>query len=207
VEFMGGADAVVAKARASYDAGDLRWVAEVLNHVVFAHSGHEVACEMLADTYEQLGYGAENGTWRSAYLSGAYELRHGSVGTPAVAASPDLLAQLTPAQLLDSLAIRIDGPRCWHDQVTVDLRLSEPDASYRLTLRHGTLTYTAAPQSRPADAAVMLPTAALPTLASGGASAEALAAAGVTIDGDAGALDRLLSALDAPDPDFAIVTP
>ncbi len=32
---MGGADAVVAKARKSYDEGDLRWVAEVLNHVIF----------------------------------------------------------------------------------------------------------------------------------------------------------------------------
>ena len=72
VEFMGGADAVVAKARASYDAGDLRWAAEVLNHVVFAEPSHAEARALLADTFEQLGYGAENGTWRSVYLSGAH---------------------------------------------------------------------------------------------------------------------------------------
>jgi len=82
VDFMGGADAVVTKARASFDAGDFRWVAEVLNHVVFAQPDHEAARELLADTYEQLGYGSENGTWRCAYLSGAHELRHGVFGTP-----------------------------------------------------------------------------------------------------------------------------
>jgi alkyl sulfatase BDS1-like metallo-beta-lactamase superfamily hydrolase len=78
VEFLGGADAVVAKARDSFEAGDFRWAAEVLNHVVFADPDHQAAGELLADTYEQLGYGAENGTWRCVYLSGAYELRHGS---------------------------------------------------------------------------------------------------------------------------------
>jgi alkyl sulfatase BDS1-like metallo-beta-lactamase superfamily hydrolase len=59
LEFMGGADAVVEKARASYAAGDFRWVAEVLDHVVFAQPDHHPARELLADTYEQLGYGGE----------------------------------------------------------------------------------------------------------------------------------------------------
>lgn len=91
VEFMGGADAVVAKARASFDAGDFRWVAEVVNHVIFAEPDHADARELLADTYEQLGYGCENGTWRNFYLSGAYELREGKFGTPASTVSEDLV--------------------------------------------------------------------------------------------------------------------
>ncbi|HST99141.1 MAG TPA: alkyl sulfatase dimerization domain-containing protein, partial [Geodermatophilus sp.] len=97
VDFMGGADTVVEKARAAFDDGDFRWVAEVVNHVVFAQPDHAAARELLADTYEQLGYGAENGTWRNAYLSGAYELRHGAFGTP-VALSPDILAALSLEQ-------------------------------------------------------------------------------------------------------------
>ncbi len=39
VEFMGGADAVLEKARAAYEHGEYRWVAEVVNHVVFAEPG------------------------------------------------------------------------------------------------------------------------------------------------------------------------
>jgi alkyl sulfatase BDS1-like metallo-beta-lactamase superfamily hydrolase len=200
VDFMGGADAVVAKARASYDAGDLRWVAEVLNHVVFAEPDHEAARELLADTYEQLGYGAENGTWRNAYLSGAHELRHGVFGTP-VSTAADLLGALSVEQFLDALAIRIDAPRCWDERLTIDLVVGDRAVGYRVQLRNGVLTYTAAAQSTPADAVVTLPAAALPALAMGGD------APGVTVDGDAAVLPRLLSALDEADPDFAIVLP
>ena len=207
VDFLGGADTVVAKARSSYEAGDLRWVAEVLNHVVFAQPDHEAARELLADTYEQLGYGAENGTWRCAYLSGAYELRHGGFGTPAATASPDLLAQLTPGQFFDALAIRVDGPRSWNERVTIDWDLTGTATSYRVMLRNGALSYSTAPQATPADAIVHLPAAALASLAAGETAPGQLAAAGVQIEGDTSALRRLLTALDAPDPNFAIVTP
>ena len=36
VELMGGADAVLEKAREAFERGEYRWVAEVVNHVVFA---------------------------------------------------------------------------------------------------------------------------------------------------------------------------
>ena len=206
VAFMGGADAVVEKARTSYDAGDLRWVAEVLDRVVFAEPDHQDARDLLADTYEQLGYGSENGTWRSAYLSGAHELRHGVFGTP-VTTSPALLAALSPEQLFDALAVRVNGPRCWHERVTIDLDLEDVGTCHRLTLRNGVLTYTDAAQSTPADVVLHLPAKALPLVAAGAVDPANLAAAGVSVDGDPSAVGRLLSALDAPEPDFAIVTP
>jgi alkyl sulfatase BDS1-like metallo-beta-lactamase superfamily hydrolase len=208
VEFMGGADAVVAKARDSFAAGDFRWVAEVLDQVVFAEPDHAAARDLLADTYEQLGYGAENGTWRCCYLSGAHELRHGAFGTPTTTASPDVLAQLTPEQVFDALAIRVDGPRCGEERVVLDVDVPDKSTRYRLVLRNGVLTYTAAPQTAAADAVLRLPSTALPGLLAGGAAGpEQLAAAGVGVEGDASAVGRLLAALDEPDPDFAIVTP
>ena len=82
VEFMGGAGAVLEKARESFEAGDYRWVAEVLGHVVFADPGNEEARRLQADALEQLGYGAENATWRNFFLMGAKELREGVSGTP-----------------------------------------------------------------------------------------------------------------------------
>lgn len=81
VEFMGGAAEVVAKARKSYAEGDFRWVAQVLDYVIFADPGNTDATALQADTLEQLGFGAENGTWRNFFLMGAYELRNGPVGT------------------------------------------------------------------------------------------------------------------------------
>lgn len=82
VEFMGGADDVVRRARQSFADGDFRWVVQVVNHVLFADPKHADARTLQADALEQLGYGSENGTWRNFYLTGTHELRHGSVGTP-----------------------------------------------------------------------------------------------------------------------------
>ena len=84
----GGADAVVAKARESFEAGDFRWVVTVLNHVIFADPAHEEARELQASAFTQLGYGSENGTWRNFFLSGAVELRSGNFGTPAKTSAP-----------------------------------------------------------------------------------------------------------------------
>ncbi len=206
VEFMGGADAVVEKARASYDAGDLRWVAEVLSHVVFAQPDHAGARTLLANAFEQLGFGAENGTWRNVYLSGATELRSGSFGTPAATNAPDIVAALTPEMLFDALAIRVDGPRAWDEHFSIDIKISNAGDTYRLRLGNGVLTYTAAVQPGDADVTLALPRASLPVLAGGASDAATLSAAGVEVTGDIGVLGRLFSVLDATDPDFAIVT-
>jgi alkyl sulfatase BDS1-like metallo-beta-lactamase superfamily hydrolase len=205
VDFMGGADAVVEKARASFDAGDYRWVAEVLGHVVFAEPGHAAARELLADTYEQLGYGSENGTWRNFYLSGTTELRSGSFGTPVQTASPDMVANLSPDMLFDALAIQVDGPRAWDEKVTVDVRFID-GLRYRLRLANGVLTYSTAAQQGEADVTVTMPRESLPVLAGGSLTPEAMARAGIDLSGDASALQRLVAVLQPGDPDFAIVT-
>jgi alkyl sulfatase BDS1-like metallo-beta-lactamase superfamily hydrolase len=207
VEFMGGADAVVDKARASFEAGDLRWVAEVVNHVVFAEPTHTAARELLADTFEQLGYGSENGTWRNFFLSGTTELRDGPFGTPTVTTSVDVISQLTPTMLFDALAVQVDGPRAWDERLTIDVVLTDADERYRLTLSNGVLTYTAAAQRAAADVTLTLPRSSLPLLAQGAADPADLEAAGIETSGDASVLARLMSVLDPGDPDFAIVTP
>jgi alkyl sulfatase BDS1-like metallo-beta-lactamase superfamily hydrolase len=206
VEFMGGADAVVDKAQACYDAGDLRWVAEVLNHVVFAEPGHAAARALLADAYEQLGYGSENGTWRSFYLSGSTELRDGPFGTPLVSASPDMVAQLNPAMLFDALAIQVDGPRAWDEHLSIDVQLTDTGETWRVELSNGVLLHTAAPQASPADVTLTMTRAALPTLALPPLTTESLAKAGIKTDGDPTVLERLAALLEPGDPDFAIVT-
>ncbi|WP_454049853.1 alkyl/aryl-sulfatase [Cellulomonas sp. Marseille-Q8402] len=205
VAWMGGADEVVARARTAYDDGDLRWVVEVLDHVVQSEPDHADARALLADAHEQLGFGAENGTWRSEYLAAAYELRHGSFGTPTETGSADLVGRLTVAQLLDSLAIRVDGPRCWGERIELDLDLGD-DEPLRVSLHHGVLVHGGRRGAAP-DATIHLTPAQLTQVALGLLPPDGLAAAGVRTDGDGTALPRLLRALQSPDPDFPIVTP
>ena len=205
VDFMGGADAVVEKAKASFDDGDYRWVAEVVNHVIFADPEHAAARELRADTYEQLGYGSENGTWRDFYLSGATELRDGSFGTPVATNAPDVIAALTPSMLFDAIAIQVDGPNAWDKKLSIDVVITDADERYRLRLSNGVLTYSGAPQQGDADVTLTTTRRALPALAAG--TQEALTAAGIEVSGDASALETLGSVLDPGDPDFAIVTP
>jgi len=202
VDLGGGVDAVVANGQAAYDAGDFRWAAEVLSHAVFAEPAHEQARALLADTLEQLGYGSENGTWRNFFLSGAYELRNGQFGTPTVTNSPDMVAQLSPEMLFDALAIQVNGPAAWDEQLSIDVVISDTDERYRLRLANGVLTYSARPQPGAADATITTSRRELPALALGAADA-----AGLEITGDPTALERLTAVLDPGDPDFSIVTP
>ncbi|ARE38155.1 MULTISPECIES: alkyl/aryl-sulfatase [Rhodococcus] len=207
VDFMGGADAVVSKARASFDEGDFRWVAQVLNHVVFAQPDHTEAKELLADTYEQLGYGSENGTSRSWYLSGTTELRQGQFGTPTETTAPDVIGQLTPGMLFDAIAIQVNGPRAWDERLTIDIVLTDVDERYRLRLANGVLTYSTHSQKDAADATLTTTKRALPALALGDLSADGLAEAGIELSGDGSVLARLAAVLEPGDKNFAIVTP
>ncbi|MEU4178080.1 alkyl sulfatase dimerization domain-containing protein [Streptomyces sp. NPDC026589] len=207
VALGGGADAVVEKARAAFETGDFRWSAEILSHVVFAQPDHLVARELLADTFEQLGYGAENGVWRNIYLSGATELREGKFGTPTVTASADVVSALTPEMLFDALAIQVDGPRAWDEKLTIDVVLTDTVQRYRLRLANGALTYSSAPRSGDADVTLTTTARALPALATGELGADVLTEAGIEVTGQASVLARLAGLLDIGDPDFSIVTP
>jgi alkyl sulfatase BDS1-like metallo-beta-lactamase superfamily hydrolase len=207
VEFMGGAEAVLERARGSFEAGDYRWVAEVVNHLVFAEPGNREARELQADALEQLGYGAENATWRNFFLTGAKELRQGTGDTPTAAAPPDVVANLSVAQLLDATAIRLDGPRAWEADLRIDWVVTDPDEAHAITVRNGVLRHR--PGRHPeAEAALVVERAALDELLLKTADlAELLEGGRLRVEGEAVKLGELLGLLDEPDPRFPIVTP
>jgi alkyl sulfatase BDS1-like metallo-beta-lactamase superfamily hydrolase len=207
VEFMGGAETVLAKARESFEAGDYRWVAEVVDHVVFAEPGNRAARELQADALEQLGYGAENASWRNFFLMGARELRGGIAGTPTAAAPPDVVANLSVAQLLDAMAIRLDGPRAWESDLRIDWVVAAPDEAHAIAVRNGVLRHRPGRHER-ADAALFVDRAGLDELLLKTADLGELVESGrLRVEGDAAKLGELLGLLDEPDPGFAIVTP
>ncbi|MFC7844283.1 alkyl/aryl-sulfatase [Streptomyces sp. NPDC057382] len=209
VDFMGGAEEVLRRARESYAEGDFRWVAQVVHHVVFAEPDNAEARSLQADALEQLGYGSENGTWRNFYLMGALELRHGSVGTPTATTSPDLVAALNLEQIFDALAIRVDGPRSWDADITVRWVLTDGDP-VTLRLRNGVLTHVIGRRAAAVepDVEITLAESDLRALLLGAVPLAHLAASrAIEVKGDAATLTALLGHLSEPDPDFTIVTP
>ncbi len=202
VDAIGGIDRVVEIAEAAYESGDFRWAATLLDHAVFADQTHQGARQLYANTLEQLGYGAENGIWRNFFLSGATELRDGNFGTPVSGAAPLIVAQLTPEQLFDAIAITVDGPRAWDLDLAFDITLTDLDRSFHLTLRNGFLNYVERPADSEAALHLTVSKPRLLTLVGGDLTSD-----GLDVSGDLGVLQQLLAVLQPGDPSFDIITP
>jgi alkyl sulfatase BDS1-like metallo-beta-lactamase superfamily hydrolase len=208
VEAMGGRDAALAVAQQAWDDGDYRWCTEVAKHLVFADDADPDARSLLADALEQLGFGAECGTWRNAYLAGAAELRRGNVGTPISAVGGDLLGALGVDQVFDSLAIRIDGPRAWDTHLRVAWRVTDEDTTFLVELRHGALHHRTVTHVPDGVTRFTLTRSDLVGLVTGSLDlAAAISEGTVAVDGDPGVLGELVALLAPVDPDFDIVTP
>ncbi|MGL5726814.1 MAG: alkyl/aryl-sulfatase, partial [Plesiomonas sp.] len=157
VEYMGGADAVLAKAKQDYKKGDYRWVAEVTNKIVFAEPSNKTAKELNADALEQLGYQAESGPWRSAYLQGAYELRNGVPTSGGVqTTSPDTIRAMTPEMLFDYLSVRLNGPKAAGKKIIINIDMSDLGKKYVLVVENGVLNYHSDRQDPKADVSLTL---------------------------------------------------
>jgi len=202
VECMGGTEAVISKARGYISGGDLRFAAQLLNHAVFADPSSVAARSLLAEVYERLGHGAENGTWRNFYLQGAQELRGKLAATDIDTMGPDLFAALTVEQVFDSLAIRVNGPKAWDIDVTIDWKFTDLSQQVRLRLANGVLVQsTAPPDAGAADLTLALTKPQLLKMI----ATQSLD--GIQMDGDPRHLATLLGVLDSPNRQFAIVTP
>jgi alkyl sulfatase BDS1-like metallo-beta-lactamase superfamily hydrolase len=210
VEFMGGPAAVIKKAQKYYDKGEYRWVAQVVNHVVFADPNNKAARELQAKALEQLGYQAESGPWRNFYLTGAQELRRGVAKEDAnTTASPDTILAMPLGLFFDYLGVRLNGPKAAGNTSTINWNFTDTKEQYVLALENGALNHTANKQVKDADATVTLTRAAFNEVILGGKpELEAKIAGGdIKIEGQKEKLGELLSLMDNFDPWFNIVTP
>lgn len=212
VEFMGGADAVVEGARASFDEGDYRWVAEVLTHVVFADPANREAAELQADALEQLGYQAENATWRNEYLMAAVELRNGVRDLGSIQlATPDVFAAMTTEMILDFAGIKLNAERAGDLAATVVWTVEDTadgSVDYLLEVRNGVLVYTAGARHPEPDATAKSSKGALAEALFGGRPLDELVAASdIAIEGDADLVARIFGLLDDFPLWFEIIRP
>ncbi|MEV1021559.1 alkyl sulfatase dimerization domain-containing protein [Streptomyces sp. NPDC050264] len=202
VRAMGGRAATVVKAKAFARGGDLRFAATLLNHVVFADPDHKEAKAELARVYTKLGYATENAVWRNFYLTGAMELTDGVKPAESTTVGPTMMMALSVDQLIDSVAIRINGPKAWDLRVRMDWSFPALKAVYHLTLQNGVLTYKSdAVADSGAGVTLTMTKPQLLALLGGKGLGD------IEVSGDASLLQKLLVVVDKPDPGFAIVTP
>jgi alkyl sulfatase BDS1-like metallo-beta-lactamase superfamily hydrolase len=206
---MGGADVVLAKAKESYEKGDYRWVAQVVNHVVFADPDNQEAKDLQADALEQLGYQAESGPWRNFYLTGAKELREGVKELPTPnTASPDTVRAMSPEMFFDYLGVRLDSAKAADAKVALNFDFGGSGGKYLVELENGVLNHTVDLQADDADATVTLTRDTLNSIILQETKlADAISSGDVKVSGDQAKLEELVSYLDTFEFWFDIVTP
>jgi alkyl sulfatase BDS1-like metallo-beta-lactamase superfamily hydrolase len=209
VDYMGGADALLVRARKDYASGEFRFVAEAVGHLVFADPDNQAARMLLADTFEQLGYAAESSTWRNAYLFGAQELRQGMPKTPPrPPMSRETLAALRTEQLWDVLGVRLNGPKAEGKHIVLNWTFTDTGERFVLTLENCALTASEGVRADNADASVTLTRGTLDeVIAKQTSLPEAIAAGKVKLSGNQMRLAELMGLMDEFPRMFEIVEP
>lgn len=204
VEYLGDTDKVLEMARADFEKGEYQWVAQITNALVYADPENLDARYLCADALEQLGYQAESGPWRNAYLTGAQELRQNGVTTNPTSGSGEVQRKMGVDLMLEYLGIRLDSSAVEDLNGTVNLVVTDTGEEFVLTLRAGVLLYQEGVQAADADAVWRMPKAALFALLQG--SAETVRAQ-AEIQDEAGLLEAVCGHVVVFTPDFAIIEP
>lgn len=210
IEFMGGADEVIRKSRESFERGEYRWVAEVMNHLVFAQPQNQEARQLGADALEQMGYQTESSTWRNAYLNGAQELRFGTPKLPfkVGTGSPDTIRALTLDMILNYLGIRLNGPDAAGRELTFNLTLTDSGETAVLRLANGSLSHSLERQVDPADAEITTSREVLNRMVADELTMEAAVDSGeARVEPDPQPVLELFSLLDEFDLWFNVIEP
>lgn len=208
VAAMGGEDATLAKARQSFDAGDYRWVAEMLNHLVFANPNNAAARALQADTLEQLGYQAEAGTWRNAYLVGARELREGVLKPAKTSQGPDVVRGMSLELLFDYIALRLDHQKVDGMNFGINMVFTDLNENWALELSNSVLNNAKGRVLKNPNATLTLTRPVFLSMLLQGKKLPDLVQAGlVKLDGDPRAWGAVFANVETFDPYFNIVTP
>lgn len=209
VKMMGGADAILEQARADFDKSEYRWVAELLNHLVFAEPDNTTAKALLAETYDQMAYQAESGPWRDVYLTGALELRQGApkVGL-GVANAKDLISETPVDQFFELMAVMLNGPKADGKTFTLNMEFTDLDQAYVLELENAVLHYRTGEPAADANATIRITHPLFVRMLTGSAGIrEILFSDKVSVEGSKLDLLQFFALLDRPDETFNIVTP
>ena len=208
VEYMGGSAAAIDRAKDDFTKGNYRWVASVMNQVVFADPTNKDARALGADALEQLGFQAEAATWRNAYLFGAQELRQGMSPVKPRAIPPDLIRALPMDLVFDAMGTRLNAPKAEGKKILIHWQLNNPTEQYVLRLENAALTHDkGAPAEKP-DATVSLSRETWNAIALKEIGfPRAMLTGKLKVDGSLAKVVELFGLLDDFTPDFEVVEP
>lgn len=163
VEYLGDVNEVLRMAKADYEKGEYQWVAEVTNTIVFADPENKDARLLCADALEQLGYQAESGPWRNAYLTAALELRNGNSATTAKAPKNDgsLVLEMTAPMMFDYMGILLDKQVLADYDFVMNVTLPDISQKYMLRIKNGVVLVYDDTLSKNADVSITCPKNAL----------------------------------------------
>ena len=220
VDLMGGSANVVASARSAFERGEYRWVAELLNHVVFAEPENREARTLLASAHDQMGYMAESAIWRNFYLTGAQELRSGITGEgPNPAAAIQMLEWAPVESFLEAWAAALDADRAAGKDLKLNLTFTDvvdeaggalgaPGTNYVLWIENSVLHFRRAPPAADANAGLALPKELFLKVLIGQAGiTDLLGDSGLRVTGSKLDLVSFFRMLEKPPAKFPIVTP
>jgi alkyl sulfatase BDS1-like metallo-beta-lactamase superfamily hydrolase len=208
VEYMGGANAVIKRARDDFKAGQYRWVARVTSQLVFADPSNNEARELGADALEQLGYQSEAATWRNAYLLGAHELRNGVAQQPPAASRADFLKGVTIDLAFDFLGVRLNAPKAEGKNIVVNWTFTDLNESHVMNLENSALTHTSGKLSDKPDVSLTLTRAVLDAVTLKQRTfADSIQSGDIKLSGDQTRLHELFGLFDEFSTGFEIVEP
>jgi alkyl sulfatase BDS1-like metallo-beta-lactamase superfamily hydrolase len=208
VEYMGGANAVIKRARDDFKAGQYRWVARVASQLVFADPSNNEARELGAEALEQLGYQSEAATWRNAYLLGAHELRNGVAQQPPAASRADFLKGVTIDLAFDFLGVRLNAPKAEGKHIVVNWTFTDLNESHVMNLENSALTHTSGKLSDKPDVSLTLTRAVLDAVTLKQRTfADSIQLGDIKLSGDQARLREFFDLFDEFSTGFEIVEP
>lgn len=209
VKMMGGAENILKQARISYDKGEYRWVAELLNHLVFAESDNTAAKELLANTYKQLAFQAESGPWRDEYLTAAQELKNGAPDKGIdMSLLQEVLKETPVTYFFKSLSVRLNGPDAEGKRIKIKIDFTDLNETYILSLENSVLHYRKDENDEKTDAGIKITHPLFIKMLTGKAGVrDILFSDDLDIEGSKIDLIRFFALFDKPNGTFNIVTP
>ncbi len=209
VQYLGDTDEVLRMAKEDFDRGEYQWVAEITNVLVYADPDNTAARLLCTDALEQLGYQAESGPWRNAYLSAALELRQGNQANIAAQASStgDVVKHMSATMIFDYMAIRLNKTALAEQEFKVNVILNGGAESYTLHFINGVLLYNVG-TAEDAQLTIRCPKNALFYIVQGNAEGVSQT---MILEGDSTLMELILSNMNefplAGNGDFNIIEP